>query len=190
MQACCQRNNSRLYCQRLRVTRSSPWMVVVPLDPVAKEPHHSRYQRNRVAVVFGSARFTALRQQRPGGAIQHLSAEHLEIATGSRPLATSHRGGMGVRGEGRDPGLPAADPDRRALAVPASAGLGQSIRSRPRGRRISYLVSLAAREPDQLRGYRCHRSEMGIGYNKPLASVVLGDGHMHCIRCLQSVAHG
>ncbi len=46
------------------------------------------YQRNRVEVIFGRARFTApnrVEVARPSGAAQRLSARHFVIATGSRP---------------------------------------------------------------------------------------------------------
>jgi NAD(P) transhydrogenase len=46
------------------------------------------YQRNRVQVVFGQARFTApdrVEVLRPGGLAEELAARHFVIATGSRP---------------------------------------------------------------------------------------------------------
>ncbi len=46
------------------------------------------YQRNRVEVVFGHARFTApdrIEVLRPGGLAEELGARHFVIATGSRP---------------------------------------------------------------------------------------------------------
>ncbi len=46
------------------------------------------YQRNRVEVIFGRARFLSpdrIEVQRPGGAAQELTARHFVIATGSRP---------------------------------------------------------------------------------------------------------
>lgn len=46
------------------------------------------YQRNRVEVIFGQARFLApdrIEVRRPGGLAEELSARHLVIATGSRP---------------------------------------------------------------------------------------------------------
>jgi NAD(P) transhydrogenase len=46
------------------------------------------YQRNRVEVIFGRARFQnpdRIEVQRPGGAAQRLTAKHFLIATGSRP---------------------------------------------------------------------------------------------------------
>jgi NAD(P) transhydrogenase len=46
------------------------------------------YQRNRVEVVFGRARFLGedrIEVQRPGGVAEELHAKHIVIATGSRP---------------------------------------------------------------------------------------------------------
>jgi NAD(P) transhydrogenase len=60
-------------------------------DGVINEQVRTRYrfyQRNRVEVIFGHARFIAPEQvqvERPGGAAQVLSARHFVIATGSRP---------------------------------------------------------------------------------------------------------
>ncbi|HYN76983.1 MAG TPA: Si-specific NAD(P)(+) transhydrogenase [Lamprocystis sp. (in: g-proteobacteria)] len=60
-------------------------------DGVINEQVRTRYrfyQRNRVEVIFGRARFLApdcVEVQRPGGAAQKLTAKHFVIATGSRP---------------------------------------------------------------------------------------------------------
>jgi NAD(P) transhydrogenase len=60
-------------------------------DGVINEQVRTRYrfyQRNRVEVIFGHARFRSpdrIEVQRPGGAAQVLTASHFVIATGSRP---------------------------------------------------------------------------------------------------------